>query len=70
MDCDEEYTGESFGTFGESYKSPIYEHQSKTGYNAWLENLRIVGREGHNLLRSIKESIYIKIQQPPSLIGT
>ena len=70
VECDEEYIGESARTFGERYKehlkcpSPIYDHSNITGHNTTLDNFSIVGREDQNLLRMIKEAIYIRVNNP------
>ena len=64
IDC-EDYIGESSRTFGERYKehlkapSPIFEHQNNTGHTTSVENFKIIGREGHNVARAIKEAIYL-----------
>ena len=68
--CDEEYIGETSGTFGERYKehlkapSAIHHHSIQTGHTTNQNNFQIVGREGHNLARNIKESIYIRVNNP------
>ena len=68
MKCDEEYIGESAWTFGERLKghfkapSPIYDHNNITGHTTALENFSIVGKEDHNLMRLIKEAIYIRVK--------
>ena len=65
LECDEEYIGESARTFGERYRehlktpSPIYDHSNITGHATALDNFSIVGMEDHNLMRLIKEAIYI-----------
>ena len=70
VECDEEYIGESARTFGERYKehlkcpSPIYDHSNITGHNTTLDNFSIVGREDQNLMRLIKEAIYIRVNNP------
>ena len=70
VECDEEYIGESARTFGERFKehlkcpSPIYDHSNITGHNTTLENFSIVGREDRNLMRLIKEAIYIRVNNP------
>ena len=70
MDCDDEYIGESSQTFGERFKehlkapSPIYDHQSITGHDTTIDNFSIVGREDQNLIRAIKEAIYIRVNNP------
>ena len=70
VECDEEYIGESSRTFGERFKehlkapSPIYDHQNITGHNVTLDNFSIVRREDQNLCRWIKESLYIRVNNP------
>ena len=61
---------ESARTFGERFKehlkhpSPIYDHSNTTGHNTTLDNFSIVGREDQNLMRLIKEAIYIRVNSP------
>ena len=68
--CNKKYIGESSRTFGERLKehlkapSPIYDHFNTTGHTTILENFNIVGREDQNLMRLIKESIYIRVNNP------
>ena len=70
VECDEEYIGESSRTFGERFKehqkapSPIFDHFNTTGHNISVENFNIVGREDHNLRRTIKEALYIRVNNP------
>ena len=70
LGCDNEYTGETSRTFGERYKehlkapSAIHHHSSQTGHPTSHNNFQIIGREGHNLARNIKESIYIRVNNP------
>ena len=51
LECNEEYIGETAGTFGERFKeylkapSPIYDHSNITGHSTTLDNFSIVGRE-------------------------
>ena len=67
MECDEEYIGESSRTFGERFKehqkapSPIYDHYNTTGYKISIEHFSIVGIEDQNLMRTIKEAMYIRV---------
>ena len=67
MDCDEEYIGEYSRTFGERFKehqkalSPIYDHYNITGHKISIDNFSIVGREDQNLMRTIKEVLYIRV---------
>ena len=70
VDCDDEYIGESSRTFVERFKehlkapSPINDHQNITGHDATIQNFSIVGREDQNLIRAIKEAIYIRVNKP------
>ena len=70
VDCDDEYIGESSRTFGERFKehlkapSPIYDHQNTTGHDTTIDNFCIIGREDQNLIRTIKEAIYIRVSNP------
>ena len=70
VECDEEYIGESSRNFGERFKehqkapSPIYDHYNITGHNINIENFEIVGRESQNLMRTIKEALYIRVNDP------
>ena len=74
LTCDEEHIEETPSTLGGRYKehlkepSPIHAHSTQTGHNITLENFNIIGREGHGLARKIKESIYIRVNNP-TLIG-
>ena len=70
VECDEEYIEESSRTFGERLKehqkapSPIFDHYNTTGHNISIENSEIVGREDQNLIRTIKEALYIRVNDP------
>ena len=70
VECDEEYIGESSRTFGERFKehqkapSPIFDHHNTTGHNISIENFEIVGREDQNLMRTIKQALYIRVNDP------
>ena len=70
IDCDEEYIGVSGRTFGERFKehlkapSPIFLHQNNSGHETTLNNFRIIGREDNNLARTIKKSMYIRVNNP------
>ena len=70
LGCDEEYIGETSRTFGERFKehlkapSSIHHHSSQKGCPTSHNNFQIIGREGHNLARNIKESIYIRVNNP------
>ena len=68
--CDDKYIGETSRTFGERYKehlkdpSPIHQHSNHTGHPTSHNNFQIIGREGHSLTRNIKESIFIRVNNP------
>ena len=70
IDCDEEYIGESGRTFGERLKehlkapSPIFGHQNSSGHETSMENFKIIGREENILSRTIKEAMYIRVNNP------
>ena len=70
VDCDDEYIGEYFRTFGERFNehqnapSPIYDHYNTTGHMISIDNFSIVGREDQNLMRTIKEALCIKVNNP------
>ena len=65
VECNEEYIGESARNFGERFKehqkapSPIHDHINISGHNVCIEDFSILAREDQNLLRTIKEAIYI-----------
>ena len=73
VDCDDEYIGESSRTFGERFKehlkapSPIHGHQNITDHDTTIDNFSIVVREDQNLIRAIKEAIYIRVNNPSSI---
>ena len=60
LGCDDEYIGETSRTFGERYKehlkapTAIHQHSSQTGHPTSHNNFQIIGREGHNLARNIR----------------
>ena len=68
--CDEEYIGKTFRTFIERFKehlkepSPIHNHSQSTGHTTTEDNFQIIGREVHAIARTIKESIYIMVNNP------
>ena len=68
--CDEEYIGETSRTFGERFKehlkqpSPIHMCSTQTGHSTTPDNLNIIGREDHGLAKTIKESIFIRVNSP------
>ena len=71
VDCDEEYIGESSRTFTERFKehqkapSPIFDHSNISGHQVNIDNFNIVGREDLNLSRTIKEALYIRVNNHP-----
>ena len=70
LECDEEYIGEIARTFGERLKEHLkapplfYDHSNITGHTADINNFSIVGREEQNLSRLIKESMFIRVNNP------
>ena len=69
MDCGEEYIGETSGTLGESYKEHLREHYSiqvhsqLTGLHLSKDNFNVIGMEGQDIIRFIKESIFYNGKQ-------
>ena len=67
---DGDYIRELSRTFGERFRvylktpSPIYDHYNTTGHGNTIKNFSIVGREDQNLIRAIKEAIYIRVNNP------
>ena len=70
LGCDDEYIGVTSRTFGERYKehmkapSAIHQYSNQTGHTTSHSNFQIIGREGHNLARNIKESILLGLIIP------
>ena len=70
LSCDDEYIGETSGNFSERFKehpkdlSPIHHHRNHTGHPTSQNNFQIIGREGHGLARNIKESVFIRVNNP------
>ena len=68
--CNDEYIGESSRTFGEMFREhlkapfPIFDHHKTTGHQVSIEDLSIVGRGEQNLMRAIKEALYIRVNNP------
>ena len=46
------------------FLSPISDHHNTTGHDISIDNFSIVGREDQNLARSIKEAIFIRLNDP------
>ena len=44
--------------------SPVFEYNNATGHTTSVENFKIIGREGHGMARTIKEAIYIRVNNP------
>ena len=70
IDCGEEYIGETARTLGVRYwehlrgPSPIQVHNQLMGYHTTQDNFSIICREGQNFTRLIKESIFIRVNNP------
>ena len=70
VDCDEEYIGESGRRFAERFReqmkaaSPIHDHHNTTGHELSLDNFCIVAREDQSIVRTIKETILIRVNDP------
>ena len=71
LGCHDEYIEETSRTFGERYKehlkdpSPIHHHNNQTNHPINHSNFKIIGREGGaHLSRYIKESIFIRVNNP------
>ena len=66
----EEYIGESGRTFAERFRehikapSLIHDHHNISGHEVSLNNFSIVGREDQNIVRTIKEAIVIRVNDP------
>ena len=60
------YIGESARNFGERFKehlkapSPIHDHTNISGHTVSINDFSILAREDQNLIRTIKEAIYIR----------
>ena len=70
MDCVYEYIGEFGRNFGERFKeylqapSPTYDHYNTAGHAASVGSFGIVGRKEQSIIRSIKRSHFIRINDP------
>ena len=70
IDCGEEYIGETSRTLGECYRehlkepSPIHAQSLHSGHQLNPDQFNILGREDQDLSRLIKESIYIRVNNP------
>ena len=70
LDCNEEYIGETSRTLGERRKehlrqpSPIHGHIQQIGHGITEDSFSIIGREDWVQARTIKEFIYIRVNNP------
>ena len=71
IDCEEEYIGESSRTFGEGdirniwrHHHPYLSNRTTLATQHSVENFKIIGREGHNMVRAVKEAIYLRVNNP------
>ena len=70
LTCNDELIGETSRTFGKRFKEhlkdlcPIHHHSNITGHPTSQDNFRIIGRDGHGLGRTIKESIFLGLTIP------
>ena len=70
LDCNDEYIRETARTLGERRKehlkqsSAIHGHSQATGHPIDNNTLNIIGREDQGQARTIKESIYIRVNNP------
>ena len=68
--CNEEYIGQTSRTLGERYMehleqpSPTHAHIQQTGHNNTDTSFNIIGRKDQGLAMAIKESIYIRVNNP------
>ena len=68
--CDEEYIGKTPRTLGERRKehlkqpSPIDGHIQYTGHTITDNSFNIIGREDWGQAKTIKESIFIRVNNP------
>ena len=68
--CDEEYIGETARTLGQRCKgrlkqpSPIHAHTQQTWNNTTDNSFNIIGREDQGQARTIKEAIFIRVNNP------
>ena len=44
--------------------SPIHDHLKTSGHSVTIDNFSILGKEDHNLMRTIKEALYIRVNNP------
>ena len=61
LTCNEQYMGETSGTFGERYKEYLKEPSPIHAHSTTPENFNIIGREDQSLAITIKESVYVRV---------
>ena len=70
IDCNEEYMGESGRTFSERFKEHLRLHPQylcikvAVAMKHLWRTLKIIGREENSLGRTIKEAMYIRVNNP------
>ena len=70
INCTEEYIGESGRALGDRYKehpkapSPIHLHTTISGHPVSPDCFSIVDRESQGMARNIKETVYIRVNDP------
>ena len=70
--CNEEHIGETARTLGERHKEylkhscPIHAHIQQTGHTVEDSRLNTIGKEDQKQARTIKESIYIRVNNQKS----
>ena len=70
VNCKEEYAGELARTFGERLRehliapSPIYQHSQAMEHLIIMDCFTIIGREAHDITRTIKEAMFIHVNDP------
>ena len=68
--CEEECIREPARTFVERFKehqkasSPIFDHCIISDHNVTIDNFSIGGKEDQNLNKTIKEALYIRVNDP------
>ena len=72
IQCSSSYIGESGRALGERVKehlkapSPIHQHSATTGHPLDPDQFNIMHKEVHSQSRTIKEAMFIRVQDPPS----
>ena len=70
INCPEAYIGESGRALGERVKehlkapSPIFHHSTTTGHPLDSDNFNIIHKEVHSHSRTIKEAMFIRVNDP------